>query len=107
MSRMTSWKEWCPDEAIEELTLKRALQEVEDPIKMTNDLFRDALPLVAMGMTHLAIHEPNPGIRFNAQKYVIDRSMGSVNNPTRPVDDRPAWEKIFDSVVVEAQKPMD
>lgn len=97
---MTEWADWVPEKAIEELTLKRALQDVEDPVKMANDLLKDALPLAVMGMTHLAIHEPNPQIRFNAQKYVIDRNMGSVQSPTKPDSEAPAWQKIFDSIAV-------
>lgn len=99
---MTEWKDWVPDKAIEELTLKRALQTVEDPIKMANELFKEALPLATMGMVHIAVHEPNPQIRFNAQKYVIDRNMGSVQSPTKPESEAPAWQKIFDSIAVVA-----
>lgn len=99
-----SWAAWCPTKAIEELTLKRALQNVEDPIKMANDLLREALPLAVMGVTHIAIHEQNPLIRFNAQKYVIDRNMGSVQSPTKPESEAPAWQKIFDSIAVVAQE---
>jgi hypothetical protein len=94
------WKEWVPAEAVEELTLKRALQDVEDPVKMANDLFKESLPLAVMSMTHLAIHENNPQIRFNAAKYVIDRNMGSVQSPTKPESEAPAWQKIFDSIAV-------
>lgn len=102
---MESWDEWIPAKAIEELTLKRALQDVEDPVKMANDLLKEALPLAVMGMTHIAIHEPNPQIRFNAQKYVIDRNMGSVQSPTKPESEAPAWQKIFDTIAVVADNP--
>jgi len=92
------YSEWVPSVAIEELTLKRALQDVEDPVKLAAELFREALPLAVMGVTHIAIHEPNPLIRFNAQKYVIDRNMGSVQSPTKPDSEVPAWQKIFDTI---------
>lgn len=95
-----TWKDWIPEQAVEELTLKRALQDVEDPAKMANDLFKEALPLAVMSMTHLAIHEQNPQIRFNAAKYVIDRNMGSVQSPTKPESDAPAWQRIYDSIAV-------
>lgn len=95
-------REWVPAVAIEELTLKRALQDVEDPVKLANDIMKDALPLVTMGMTHTAIHEPNALIRTNAQKYVMDRMLGAVGNPTKPESEAPAWQKIFDSIAVVA-----
>lgn len=96
------WEEWCPEKAIEELTLKRALQDVEDPIKMANDMLKESLPLAVAGMTHLAVHEPNPQIRFNAQKYIIDRNMGAVTSPTKIESETPAWQKIFDSIAMVA-----
>lgn len=99
---MDSWKEWCPDTAIEQLTLKRALQDVEDPIKLANELLKESLPLATMGMVHLAVHEQNPQIRFNAQKYIMDRNMGSVQSPVKPESEAPAWQKIFDSIAVVA-----
>lgn len=95
-------RDWVPDDAIEELTLRRAMQTVEDPAKIAADLFKEALPLSVMSMTHLAIHSPTEAIRFQASKYVIDRSMGPVTATTKPVDERPAWEKLLQTITVEA-----
>jgi hypothetical protein len=96
------YEAWVPQRAIEQLVLKRALQDVEDPIKLANDLLKEALPLSVMGMVHIAVHETNPITRFNAQKYIIDRNMGSVQSPTKPESEAPAWQKIFDSIAVVA-----
>jgi len=97
-------KDWIPDSAIEELTLRRALQGVEDPVRLAAELLKEALPLATMSMTHLAIHSPNEVVRMSASKYVLDRSMGPVSANTRPADERPAWDKIFDSVLVEVDR---
>lgn len=101
---MTDWKDWVPDQAIEELTLRRALADFEDPVKMASKLFQEALPLSVMGVTHLAIHSPNEAIRFNAQKYVIDRSMGTTSAPTARMEEKPAWEKIFEQISTETDR---
>lgn len=93
---------WLPSKAVEELTVRRALADVEDPVKLANQLLRDALPLAVMGMTHMAVHETNAHIRFNAQKYVIDRSMGGTSAKAMPIEDKPAWERIFDNVAVQS-----
>lgn len=95
---MYTHEEWVPALAIEELTLKRALQDVEDPAKMAAELLKEALPLAVMSVTHLALYEQNPIVRYNASKYVIDRNMGSVQSPTKPESDAPAWQKIFDTI---------
>lgn len=97
---MTEWAEWVPEKAIEELTLKRALQDVEDPVKMASDIIKETLPIATMRMRHLALHEPNPTVAYNAAKYFMDRSLGSVSAPTKLETEAPAWQKIFDSIAV-------
>lgn len=93
-------REWCPDEAIEKLTVRRALQNIEDPIKLSADLLRESLPLATMSMTHMAIYSEVEAIRLQASKYIMDRTLGDGKALTLP-DNKPAWEKIYDSVLVE------
>lgn len=93
-------REWIPDSAIENLTVRRALQDREDPIKLANDLIKEALPLVTMSMTHMAIHSSMENTRLVAGKYIMDRALGDGKDLRLP-DNKPAWEKIFDSVLVE------
>lgn len=93
-------REWIPDEAIEALTVRRALQNIEDPIKLSADLLREALPLATMSMTHMAIHSDNEVIRVQAAKYIMDKTLGDSKSLNLP-DNKPAWEKIYDSVLVE------
>lgn len=94
------WEAWLPSKAVEELTVRRALTPHEDPIKLANQLLRESLPIAVMGMKHLAMYETNSVVRYNAQKYIIERVMGSNNTKSLPIQDKPAWEKIFDSVAV-------
>jgi hypothetical protein len=96
------WEAWVPSKAVEELTVRRALQDREDPVKIANDLLKEALPLAVMGMTHTAMHETNPAIRMAAQKYVIDRIMGPAANPKGNGGDKPRWDHIYESVAVVA-----
>lgn len=99
---MVDRREWIADEAIEQLTVRRALQKVEDPLRMATDILKEALPLAALRMTHMAIHSPIDGIAFNAAKYVMDKSFGDGKDLRLP-DNKPAWEKIFDSTMVEVE----
>lgn len=102
MATEEEWEAWVPKKAVEELIVRRALEKREDPVKIANDLLKEALPLAVMGMTHTALYEQNPAIRFQAQKYVIDRSMGPVANPKGNGGDKPRWENIYESVAVVA-----
>lgn len=100
---MADTRSWCPDEAIEQLTVRRALQDKEDPIKMAADIVKEHLPLATMSMAHLAIHSQTEAIRFQASKYIMDRSLGDGKDLRLP-DNKPAWDKIFDSVLVEVEQ---
>jgi hypothetical protein len=95
------YKEWVPDEAVERLTLERIKHGV-DPIKIAAELFKENLPLSVMSICHMAVHSPAEAIRFQAARYVVDRTMGSSKEDLRGVDNEPAWNKIYDSVLVEA-----
>ncbi|SRR6266511_1650170 len=98
------YKEWCPDEAIQDLTVRRALREVEDPVKMAVDLLKENLPLSVLSMTHLAVHSPTEAIRYQASKYIMDRTLGDPRANLMLPDNKPAWERIYDDVLVEAEK---
>jgi hypothetical protein len=54
-------------------------------------------------MVYLAINSQTEMIRFNAAKYVMDKSFGNGNDLRMP-DNKPAWDKIFDSVLVEVDQ---
>lgn len=102
---MVDRREWVPDEAVEQLTVRRAFQKVEDPLKMAADILKEALPVAALSMVHLAIHSPTEGIRYNASKYVMDRTLGDGKDMRLP-DNKPAWDRIFDSAMVEVESAL-
>lgn len=97
-------KDWLPDEAIADLTVRRALRQVEDPVAMANDLFKENLPMSVMAICHIALHSPVDAIRFQAARYVVDRTMGDKGGPMVDGDNKPAWERIYEGVLVEADK---
>jgi hypothetical protein len=95
------YQEWDPDEALKNLKLENALEGMDNPIKLARRLFSENLPLSTMSICHLAVHSPNEGIRFNAARYVVDRTMGIVEKANVP-DDEHVWKSVFDSVLTEA-----
>lgn len=95
---MSDFRGWVPDEAIEKLTLMRAIEKDEDPIKVASKIIKDNVPLAAMSMAYLAIHSNTEMVRFNASKYLMDKAF----DPKGSVPDaKPAWEKVFESAMVE------
>lgn len=99
---MSDSRAWIAEEAIEALTVRRALQKQEDPLILSAELIKEALPVVTMSMTHMAIYSQQESTRLTAGKYIMDRALGEGKNLMLP-DNKPAWEKIFDSVMVEVE----
>lgn len=98
---MSDNRDWIPDEAVANLTVRRALMEDEDPIKLANSVLKETVPLATMSMAHLAIHCPVDSVRYQAAKYVMDRVLGAAGQGADDV--RPAWEDIYEAVLVEAE----
>jgi len=95
------YKEWDPNEALANLTMEKALEGMDNPIKLAKRLFDENLPLSVMSICHLAINSPNEGIRFNAARYVVDRTMGAPDKQGLPNEDH-IWKSVYDTVLTEA-----
>lgn len=100
--KMTDTRAWVPDEAIAELTTRRALQSEEDSIALATQIIKENVPIATMSMVHLAIHSPTESVRFNAAKYLMDRALGKVEDGMSEAL-KPAWELIYDKVIEEAE----
>ena len=102
------YKEWNPQQALENLTMEKALDGLDNPIKLSKRLFDENLPLSTMAICHLAVHSPNEGIRFNAAKYVVDRTMGPVSGTVGANDDGThVWQTVYDAVLMEASSYLE
>jgi hypothetical protein len=96
------YQQWNPSTALSNLQMEKALDGLSDnPVKLAKRLFDENLPLSVMAICHLAIHSINEGIRFNAARYVVDRSMGAIDKQNTP-DGEHVWKSVYDSVLTEA-----
>jgi|SRR5215467_1765720 len=100
---MSDLRDWIPDVAMEALVVRRALQDVEDPLKMAADIVKETLPIATMSIAHLAIHSPTEQVRLAAAKYLVDRAYGDGGKGVALPEAKPAWERVYDSVLVEAE----
>jgi hypothetical protein len=77
--RPMSMRAWDPDKAFEASVAERAVNDVNvhDPVQVADAvdaIFRENAQVAAMGIVYTAFYEPNPRIRFDAQKYVLERA---------------------------------
>jgi hypothetical protein len=99
---MVEYPEWDPDQALANMTMEKTLEGLDNNIAVAKRLFEENLPLSVMSICHLAVNSANEGIRFNAAKYVVDRTMGPADKSATP-DGHEAWKAVFDSVLTEAE----
>lgn len=70
---------WDPKHALEALTEEQEVmgETVEDQAKR---IFRDALPVAAMAVVHLAQYSGNEKTRLEAARYVVERNVGRLQD---------------------------
>jgi hypothetical protein len=99
---MVEYQEWDPDKALQNLTMEKSLEGLENNIAVAKRLFEENLPLSVMSICHMAVHSPSEGIRFSAAKYVVDRTMGP-SGGTVSQEGQHAWQAVYDSILTEAE----
>ncbi|SRR5258706_5717612 len=93
---------WNPHEALQRLTMERALESTSTLQVLAKRLFEENLSIAVMSICHIATYGDSEAMRFNASKYVVERTMGPavvING----IEGRHAWEDIYDKVVSEAE----
>jgi len=94
--------EWDPTTALRNLTMERALESTDTPQITAKRLFEEALPISTMAICHLATYSTTEMIRFNAAKYIVERTMGPAERGL-DVGGKHAWDDIYEKVVDEAE----
>jgi hypothetical protein len=94
--------EWDARKALQNLRMESALDAHGTPQTTARRLFEEALPVATMAITHLAQYSMTEVIRFNAAKYIVERTMGPAERMAS-VDGVHAWDAIYDNVLEEAQ----
>lgn len=93
---------WDPIEALKNLTMEKALGQNESPQNLAKRLFEENLPVSVMAICHLATYSETEAIRFNAAKYVVERTMGPAERQDK-LEGRHIWDDIYEKVVSEAE----
>jgi len=93
---------WDPIRALENLKLERALDSTDTPDLVARRLFKENLPVAVMAICHLATYSDTEVIRFNAAKFIVERTMGPAERVVSETG-KHAWDDIYDNVVTEAE----
>lgn len=91
--------EWISDEELAALA-----QPLDPPGKyeaIAQKRLKQLAPDAVAVIVDIMNHSENDKTRLDAAKYVLDRALGKIEAPTVSGGDRPAWESVIDSVLVE------
>lgn len=93
---------WDPIQALKNLTMEKALDSTDTPEMVARRLFKENLPVAVMAICHLATYSDTEVVRFNAAKFVVERTMGPAERVIAQ-DGKHAWDDIYENVVTEAE----
>lgn len=68
---------WEPDKIIDALAEEKSAFELSDPA-LAEKILKENSAMCAQGIVRIAIHSPNEKMRFDAQRYVLDRVLGRI-----------------------------
>lgn len=94
--------DWSPIDALKRLTMERAMDSTGTPQQTAKRLLEENLPLSVMSICHIAVYGESEVMRYNAAKFVVERTMGPAERQAT-TDGRHAWDNIYDQVVTEAE----
>ena len=63
---------WDSDDAFESLKMERSVQGDEKPDEMAMRILKEAAPMAAASIVHIALHSGNDNTRLAAGRYIVD-----------------------------------
>ena len=94
---------WVTDEAFDNLVMERVVNPAESAEELTMRLFREASPVATQGIIHLALKGASERVRFEAQKYIVDRTVGRIGDAKPDTDASQSWEKFMSEVIKDTE----
>lgn len=73
-------EKWVPDEALASLTMESHLHPEESSTERANRLIVENVDVAAAAVIHIARNDPNPRLRLDAGKYIMERVLGKAGD---------------------------
>lgn len=67
--------DWDPDNIIDSLADEKQILELSD-VEAAEKILKENVGRAAHAIVHIAVRSPDPKLRFDAAKYVVERVMG-------------------------------
>lgn len=86
--------EWIPEQALRNLNGEQAIYGDETQEQTAQRLLRENLPIATAAIIHLALYSRNEKIRFDASKYVTERTLGPLSAAVQSGDTNELLELV-------------
>lgn len=70
---------WDPDRAMESLKMERSVMASESEEDLAKRILRENAAHAAQSIVHVALHDANGRTRLAAAQYILERTLGPVN----------------------------
>lgn len=93
--------EWNPEDVLSGMLDERTTIHPDESYADTaKRMFEENVIGATASLVHLALNSQNEKIRLDASKYIIERNLGSVNNPVSSGKGDP-WDALLENVIVQ------
>lgn len=93
---------WNPDDKLTSLAEEIHLSDGSET-EAAKRIFKESAVLAAHAICHIAVYDENSRIRLDAAKYVVERNLGKLGDPTGGNDSDDLFDNLLKDVVREAR----
>ena len=94
-------EEWDPQRALQSMVLESNFENEPDLAKITQKMVTDASPMAAQRIIQIAMFSHDERRALDASKYIVDRVLGPVTNPSGAGEEITPLEALLGDVVVD------
>ena len=97
-----SYEEWDPDSIIDSLAEEKRVFDMSDT-QIAERVLRENVAKCAHAIVHIALRSPDPKLRYDASKYVVERVLGRTTESGLMRHDE-LYSEIIEDIVVSDYK---
>jgi hypothetical protein len=86
-------KEWDAEEALQNLTAERMLDDGDD-LAASERIFAENAVGASLSIVHIALYSSNERLRLDASRYIVDRNLGRIGDtdPLKAIGNDPLFK---------------
>jgi hypothetical protein len=95
-------KAWDPENKLTALADEINLSDGNET-EAAKRIFKESAVLAAQAICHIAVYDDNSRVRLDAAKYVVERNLGKLGDPTGGNESEDIFDVLLKDIVKEAR----